>query len=101
MEEYRPYFCSVGQSFGPIRSIALKPMLLTNLHNSSTERKLYVHWQTEWLILPFSFKGLFLCDSPISPAKILDAGMAAAPANRVFITVLLFVIVIDLCMDLQ
>ena len=51
----------MGQSFGPIRSIAPKPISFTTLQSSSREIKLYVHWQTEWLILFFNtvFFGAF------------------------------------------
>src|SRR5205809_6118101 len=89
-----PYCCSVGQSAGPTKSIALNPILFTALHNSSTERKLYVQRQTEWLILPLNFKGLFLFDVLISPANILDAGKTTAPAIKFFITVLLLFILL-------
>jgi len=77
-----PYFFSIGQSAGPTRSMAEKPISFTVLHNASTDRKEYVHLQTEWLILPLSGATYLFLDSAIETAGA--ANIAVLPATIFF-----------------
>jgi hypothetical protein len=45
----------------------------TTIHNSSIERKLYVHQQTEWLMLPFKKSVFLLSELNEIRAELLNA----------------------------